>query len=602
MNRKKNFFRLILLFLFIGFVFPLFAQERKDVAVVAPPDFFDALAPWIAYRQAQGYTVHLLDSLFSEGEKASTDPIRPAAIRNRLAALAETTPLRAVLLVGDGAPVDGRSDGWRRVVPAPRVPSRVIKEFGGEESIASDSWYADFDGDNIPEIAVGRLPVRTPEELADTIRKIIRYEKETPPGDWQRQIRLIAGVGGFSPIVDSVIDRSVRKMLAETLPGGLDLSLAQANWRSPFCPDPELFRYTAVDQMNQGPLFWVYLGHGSHRGLDRLRITFPLMENGERPMPPGVEYGIMEIEDVEHVECRTSAPILLFCACYTGAYDAREDSIAERLAVRPRGPIAVVASSRLSMPYGMAVFGVELIQEIFGDERDPSEETPSLGEFILAAKRRMILGEQREQPTPDGQQTEIPAETSRERVRRMLDEMAKMFDPSAARLDEQLLDHVNLFNLFGDPLLRIRLPDRLTFNAPEEIAAGETISISDLFDNSSYFHGVSWSPEPASPPEYLVELVMPPERRTVKTPKRESYSMTDAERLDYQETFEAANRRVAASATFRNVGSGPLELTIPAGLTEKYILRVTRHAQGQETAVGSRRVTIRSERKSSAAK
>ena len=626
------------LWLLVGFAIPFCAaslageEPHAHVAVVASPDFADALAPWIAYRQAQGYVIHRIDDLFPTGE-ASPAPVRPEAIRARLAELAASVPLEAILLIGDGAPTANDPNLWRRVVPAPRVPSRVIQNFGGEKSIASDGWYADLDNDGLPERAIGRLPVRTPEELSGVIRKIIRYETETSPGDWQRQIRLIAGMGGFSPIVDSVIDRSVRNMLSEMLPGGLDLSLTQANWRSPFCPDPEMFRYTVVDQINQGPLFWVYLGHGSHRGLDRLQIPLssenPPEQNAPNnaqnnarndapdDSPRGVEYGIMEIEDVAYVDCRKAAPILLFCACYTGAYDAREDSLAERLAGSANGPIAVVAASRLSMPYGMAVFGVELMQEMFGAKPDRSQAVPTLGGFILAAKRRMIASVDEEESaktdasfdsSASSPASDSPAlsdsppaseEARRDGVRRALDSQAKLFDPSAQELGGQLADHRHLFNLFGDPLLRVRLPESLTFDAPHEAVSGGRIPISDLSADDPPLRSVAWSPEPVSDGEFLVELALPPDRRAVKPPKREKFSATDSERLDFQETYEAANRRVIASVTVRESEmEGAIELPIPSGVTGRYVLRVTRHGGGRETAVGSREVTIRSARTS----
>jgi hypothetical protein len=44
---------------------------------------------------------------------------------------------------------------------------------------ASDSLFAKFDGDPVPKIAVGRLPVLTAEELKDMVDKIGSYESGT---------------------------------------------------------------------------------------------------------------------------------------------------------------------------------------------------------------------------------------------------------------------------------------------------------------------------------------------------------------------------------------------------------------------------------------
>ena len=45
---------------------------------------------------------------------------------------------------------------------------------------ASDDWLADFDGDGIAELAVGRLATRTTEQTAAMVKKIVDYEGSEP--------------------------------------------------------------------------------------------------------------------------------------------------------------------------------------------------------------------------------------------------------------------------------------------------------------------------------------------------------------------------------------------------------------------------------------
>jgi hypothetical protein len=56
---------------------------------------------------------------------------------------------------------------------------------------ASDGLCGDLDGDGIPEVAVGRLPARTPAELSGMIAKIRDYETEFGT-DWQQEVVLAA--------------------------------------------------------------------------------------------------------------------------------------------------------------------------------------------------------------------------------------------------------------------------------------------------------------------------------------------------------------------------------------------------------------------------
>ena len=44
----------------------------------------------------------------------------------------------------------------------------------------SDDWFSDFDGDGVADIATGRLPARTVEELFTMVSKIISYERSGP--------------------------------------------------------------------------------------------------------------------------------------------------------------------------------------------------------------------------------------------------------------------------------------------------------------------------------------------------------------------------------------------------------------------------------------
>ena len=56
---------------------------------------------------------------------------------------------------------------------------------------ASDDWFVDFNNDGLPTIPVGRIPVRTAEETALVVSKIIAYEN-AEPGHWADQVLAVA--------------------------------------------------------------------------------------------------------------------------------------------------------------------------------------------------------------------------------------------------------------------------------------------------------------------------------------------------------------------------------------------------------------------------
>lgn len=564
--------------------------SADDALIVTRPMFADSLAEWISYRESQGWRIH---TLLAEPESPDRPLVAPETVRRQIRSLAAVYPISTLLIVGDGAPESDTESDWEAVLPAPRVETGVIHRFGPERHIASDSWYADLDDDGFPELAVGRIPARNPSDMAAATRKIIRYEMETAAGRWQSDVRFIAGVGGFSPILDSVIQRSVRSMLADLLPDAMTLTFTQADWKSLYCPDPTLFRFLTLDQINAGPLFWIYAGHGDYDALDRLQT-------------PAGDFRILERGDAERIDVRNSAPILLFFACYAGAYDARQTSMAEAAFLRPNGPVAVLASSRTAMPYGMAVFGAELLGETF------SSQPATLGAMVLAAKRRMrtefsqnaastgeieageIEQEEAEREKNgskkiDSEEAEsneavrgavVSSDSAAKRidVRRRIDATARIFDPAADALPAERRDHIHLFNLFGDPLLSVRLPQWFEIDSPATVRAAQTVTVT--------------SESVGADGPVRVELVLPLTRQTVRIAPRREFSLSDEERIRYQRTYEGANQRVAAAADgiVKN-GRFSVDLPIPEPLYGRYVLRAVL-SDGETLRLASRPIRV----------
>ena len=88
-------------------------------------------------------------------------------------------------------------------------------------------------------------------------------------------------------------------------------------------------------------------------------------------------------EDVSQFDVQDGPPIALMLACFTGAFDARVDCFAETLLARKNGPIAVIAGSRVTMPYGLSQLSTEMMDGCF------REQIPTLGGILLNAKRNL---------------------------------------------------------------------------------------------------------------------------------------------------------------------------------------------------------------------
>ncbi len=456
----------------------LAAPGQADTAVVCPQGFRPALAPWLEYRQAQGRRIALIDN------RGTAEQIR-AAIRQ----VARPGKLKAIMLVGDAlSPATRAAGDATKTIPVHLAPAKVNVHWGSEPQIATDNWYADLDDDQTPDVAVGRLTVDSAAELSRVVRKILAYERTQGADLWRRRIHLIAGLGGFGQLADAALEAAAKSILTAGIPASYASSMTYASWRSPYCPAPALFNQTTIDRLNDGCMFWVYLGHGQRREVDRLYA-------------PGGAHRILDCGDMPRLDARYGAPIALFLACYTGAFDA-EDCLAEEMLRAEGGPVAVICGSRVTMPYAMSVLGTEMLKECFQQQRE------TIGEVLLHAKRNSVLG-----PRTDPRS-------------KTLDSLAALLNPNGGDLAEERAEHLLLFNLLGDPLLRLRYPRELELQVPAAAVAGEPLRVSGECDLEG---------------EALVELVVRRDRLTFKPESRGDYRASPETSAAYQETYARAN-------------------------------------------------------------
>lgn len=500
-----------------------------DTVVVAAKEFLPALEPWFAHRQAQGHTLGYLPNTLTKEE-----------LRASLREAAKSGALKAVLLVGDST-VDVNDDraASSRLVPTHLEKAEVNVLWGSEPEIASDNYYADLDDDSVPDIAVGRLTADNAGDLSRMVEKILHYE-QSAPGEWRQRINLIAGVGGFGPLVDNVLEMSTRKFLCDGIPAGYTTTMTYGSWRSPFCPDPRQFHEATLDRMNEGCLFWVYIGHGQKTYLDRVQV-------------PGKNYHILGADDAAKCRCDAGHPVAIFLACYTGAFDQREDCLAEEFLRQEHGPVAVLSGSRVTMPYAMAVLGTGMMDEYFQKGRE------TLGEVVLNAKRRMMS-------TDD-----------KNANRALLDAIAQSISPVKDKLDAERREHLYLFNLLGDPLLRLKRNDTVEVASPASATSGDVIEVT----GESPIAG-----------ECTVEILCRRDQLKAAPPKRELYLNADDILSGFTTTYQAANDRRWTSIKAKVApGAFTTKVTIPAECKGFCHVRVT--VAGQERyALGTSNIFV----------
>ncbi|MDZ4852195.1 MAG: C25 family cysteine peptidase [Pirellulaceae bacterium] len=416
--------------------------SEVDIVVVRPASWESALTEWKSHREQQGYRI-------TEVEPAETAEATRERIRN--AGESASRCFQFVVLANDAPAYFDLDDLKKRneKIMTFYVDSKVVKDFGSEPTIATDYPYADYDQDGKIDAAVGRIPANSAKELKDYLAKVVAYETTSSFKAWRREVDVVAGVGGFGAIADSVVEATTRQLLTNDIPQEFRLSMTYASPTSVYCPDPTRFSDAAIDRMNDGGLFWIYLGHGYIDTLD-------FVPYGNR------QYSILDRSSVQQISIASGPPIVVFLACYVGAFDAREPSIAERLLMQPNGPIAIVAGTRVTMPYGMGILGGEMLDQCF------RKKCKSIGEILRHAKFNTV---------GDSKLDTSDRNDAADGRRKLLDSLATALSPEGHSIADERIEHTYLFNLLGDPIVQIHHPRPMTIETLEEVTAGTELLI-----------------------------------------------------------------------------------------------------------------------------
>lgn len=534
------------------------SEVTSSVVVVCPKSWGGALEEWVNYRERE-YQV-----LKVESESSSQDLKRSIF---RAAQLAKW-PVTAVLLCGDVGTVSEAKSGKSKflsITPTFEIETKVKLGPFTTPTMATDLYYGDLDGDECPDLAVGRLPAKNAEELSRMLRRSIDYEQSQSFGPWRDRIHATAGVGGFGVLADTAIESVARRLLSEGIPDRFQLNMTYASLTSPYCPDPFSLTRSFIGKINDGGLFWVYIGHGNVDRLDDFVV-------GNDAIP------ICLNEDVATFDVQDGPPIALMLACFTGAFDARVDCFAETLLARKNGPIAVIAGSRVTMPYGLSQLSTELMVGCFRDQ------IPTLGGILLNAKRNIWKPSEAVATIQDGgnnkaaQTQDSAADRLRAKQQSLITQMATALSPDGHDLTEERREHVRLMNLLGDPLLRIKHPVAMPIHCEAEPNSGEPMVVTGSSPN---------------PGKLKLELVLSRDRLPNGIRTVSDFQGTDEQRKAMQDNYSRASDLVIVKLE-KEIPSGKfsLELPVPADCRGKCIVRAFVYGKN-EWASGSQRVSVR---------
>lgn len=317
---------------------------QADLIIITTDELAPTLTPLVEARKEEGLSVELVpvDEIYDEFGGGAASPNSLSQFLTYTQDNWQDPKPSYLLLVGD-ATSDYRNYldlAPQNIVPAPMVPV----SYSGET--VSDSVLADTTGDGVPNMAIGRWPVNTPEEAAALVERTLAYEQGTAVNT-----AFFAADGSetqFEMVAQNIATNS--NLPAE----GLQVIPAlQAN------------EVTAI--LNEGAWLATYVGHGSLRqwGKD----------------------DVFTQEAITNLNLETP-PIVLQLTCLTGLFTQPEQtSLTETLLNHKTGPVLSVAATSLTLSSHQEPFATTLIQNL----NDPTVER--MGDAFQSAKLSLDIEE-----------------------------------------------------------------------------------------------------------------------------------------------------------------------------------------------------------------
>jgi len=332
--------------------------SNADYWIVAHPQFINAdLERFAQLKREQGFTVSIVDWLEVVASYGFTNST-PQAL-DRFLSLAHTHHAFDYALIVGGHTYDYRGVIDSEVVnfiPTHYTPVSIF------EFSPSDNQFADLDGDNKPEFALGRWPVRTTQDLSYVIAKTEKWHQNRSDSVYQDALLIAQQQDNRGLEFDDQIRAYVRSYLAadqqidqidevymqDIIDQGLPISTAQAQ---------------IVDSINAGAEFISFAGHGSDAAW-----SFD---------------SVVDTAVVKALENDATPAMVMPLACYTTNYESLTvNTLAHQwLFAGEQGAAAIHGAAVLGQYRENAVFAERYMRQ--------APEAATVGEAIRAAKLTM---------------------------------------------------------------------------------------------------------------------------------------------------------------------------------------------------------------------
>jgi hypothetical protein len=244
------------------------------------------------------------------------------------------------------------------------VPTKYAETPGGQlfvRQTPSDASYGDIDEDGVPDVAVGRLSVRTQGELAIVLEKIQDYQVRE---GYAGRILIAADkedIGNgiqFSDDVDAMI---------AAIPNEWQGSIRADYKAIPDVDGDAVARNKVINAINAGVSVAAYIGHSSQ-------------QQWSRATPP-----LFTASDIANLTNVDKPTMVTQWGCWNTYFvDPSGNSMADRFLVGDNGAVTVLGASTLTTSEGERALGIELNKRMY-------IKGMTIGQAVIDAKKALAI-------------------------------------------------------------------------------------------------------------------------------------------------------------------------------------------------------------------
>lgn len=334
-----------------------------DYFIISHPTFMgETLERFVALKKDQGFNpvvVNWLDIVATYGFGNTT----PDALNNFLNKATKYSELTHALIVG------GHSYDYLGITDQPIVnfiPSHY-RPVSIQNFSPSDNPYADLNGDQLPEFAIGRWPVRSLSDLESIVQKTVDWHANRADSNYQEAVLIAQAPDNrnlnFSTQMQGRVANPLDAMDEFSQISFVDMLKIQQSGVANVVSEGQQRIRTAIDN---GANLISFAGHGS-----------------------SASWGFQGLVDTEFVKSLTNVgkPMMIMpLACHTTNFESTSvNTLAHQwLFAGQQGAVAIHGASVLGEYRENAIFAERVIEQ--------SKGSTTLGEAILKAKKLMVTG------------------------------------------------------------------------------------------------------------------------------------------------------------------------------------------------------------------